>query len=431
MSTSPALTDSSLRVGARGRCRVAIACVTPIFHNHAGNAEYLAAFSTALRKAGCHVELFMLHPESGGLLLRRLYPQYLACVDDIHLRWHFKFGSHFLNYNPLYWLRAIFRLFGFSGRLAQTGERLWGFPTPSARALAWIQKRLAIFAPDLIVANYFNASAVFARASSKARKAILVHDILALRLQSFQSTGDRPDFDPHMVAQEAGAFELADLCVAITDDECRHIATHHPGTRAVVFPFVSTSYDESHPPAAEPICIFVGSDNIPNRHGLQWLLKEVWPLVQAKNPYIRLRIVGGIPVDSMSALPDNVDYVGHVDDVHIEYASANIALVPLRVGSGLKVKLIEALAHGVPVVSTTCGSSGLASMSADCLRIQDDAQGFASAVVEMLRHPDPHELRLAAATLVRQNFSEMAAIGRIRHILNDILGLGAPCVQDA
>jgi glycosyltransferase involved in cell wall biosynthesis len=131
-------------------------------------------------------------------------------------------------------------------------------------------------------------------------------------------------------------------------------------------------------------------------------------LVVSRDPGIDLRVVGNIASTGLPR-PGEVVFAGMVDDLAGEYLTASVALVPLRAGSGLKVKLIEALAHGVPVVSTSVGAEGVEAASPDILRIHDDPEGFAKAILA-LTEPSAWPARsVGAAAFARAHYSESAA----------------------
>jgi glycosyltransferase involved in cell wall biosynthesis len=95
----------------------------------------------------------------------------------------------------------------------------------------------------------------------------------------------------------------------------------------------------------------------PNLDGLKWLLSEIWPLVRQRSPEAELRLVGrGIPAGAIGDVPGVRD-LGRIPDMAVELARASAVVVPLRSGSGTRVKILEAWAHRVPVVSTTIASS--------------------------------------------------------------------------
>ncbi|MEO1689398.1 MAG: glycosyltransferase, partial [Pseudomonadota bacterium] len=103
--------------------------------------------------------------------------------------------------------------------------------------------------------------------------------------------------------------------------------------------------------------------------------------------------------------PAGAEAVGFVDDLDAEHAAAAVALGPLRFGSGVKLKLVEALAHGLPAVATTSGAEGIAPAPPPALRVADAPEAFAACVAEALGATDPAGDRLAARALARERFS--------------------------
>jgi len=108
--------------------------------------------------------------------------------------------------------------------------------------------------------------------------------------------------------------------------------------------------------------IFVGAMNYyPNIDAATWFAREVWPRLLSRFSGCRLTLVGSDPVPAVLALRDieGVEVTGTVDDVSQFYREADVALVPLRLGGGTRLKILEAMAAGVPVISTPVGAEGL------------------------------------------------------------------------
>ena len=127
----------------------------------------------------------------------------------------------------------------------------------------------------------------------------------------------------------------------------------------------------------------------PNVDAAVWLGREVWPLVRERMPEARLSLVGREPSAEVRALaaPD-IEVTGTVPDVRPYLAKARVALAPLRSGGGTRLKVLEALDAGRPIVSTTIGIEGLEDLVGDGALVADDAQGFADQVVELLSDPE-------------------------------------------
>jgi glycosyltransferase involved in cell wall biosynthesis len=126
--------------------------------------------------------------------------------------------------------------------------------------------------------------------------------------------------------------------------------------------------------------LFVGSlGYLPNEEGILWFISEVMPLL----PEVKLTIVGTFPSPQLRALEsENIRIAAHVPQVDSWYASAAVAIVPLFAGSGTRTKILEAWAHGLPVVSTTVGIEGIKETGGAL--IADTAASFARACRRLL-----------------------------------------------
>ncbi len=128
-------------------------------------------------------------------------------------------------------------------------------------------------------------------------------------------------------------------------------------------------------------------DWFPNGDALEYFAQEILPLIREKVPQAMLRIVGRRPPESLraklSGLP-GVDFVGEVADVRPYLEQAAVIVVPLRIGGGSRLKILEALAAGKAIVSTTIGAEGLELESEKHLLIADSAVDFAACVVRLL-----------------------------------------------
>ena len=135
-----------------------------------------------------------------------------------------------------------------------------------------------------------------------------------------------------------------------------------------------------------PVILFQGDMHYgPNTDGARWLVTEIAPLVRARRPEVRIRLVGD-PDGVVTRLhhPPEVTVVGMVDSMEAELARADMVAAPLRYASGTRLKILEALAHRLPVVSTTVGAQGLGLESGRHLLLADDAEAFAGACLAVL-----------------------------------------------
>lgn len=150
--------------------------------------------------------------------------------------------------------------------------------------------------------------------------------------------------------------------------------------------------------------LFVGSPtHAPNLDAACWLLQEVWPRLQARNPHLKLTLVNlqHSTVLKCAEGQKNVHITGRLPELTPVYRQADVALAPLRAGSGTRLKILEAFALGVPVVSTRVGHEGLAVEAGKHLLVADEATAFAAAIEQALqsaslRRTLAHHARLLA-----------------------------------
>jgi polysaccharide biosynthesis protein PslH len=125
----------------------------------------------------------------------------------------------------------------------------------------------------------------------------------------------------------------------------------------------------------------------PNVEGIQWFINNVFPLVREVDATVNFFVVGSRPpagIVRLGHLTKGVEVTGYVADLEPMLARSAVLVVPLRSGSGMRVKILEAFARGIPVVSTTIGVEGIAARPDEHLLIADDERGFAQAVLSLL-----------------------------------------------
>jgi hypothetical protein len=134
---------------------------------------------------------------------------------------------------------------------------------------------------------------------------------------------------------------------------------------------------------APPTIVFSGGmDYLPNQDGVRWFIAAVMPEVRKLLPRAKLVVVGKNPPPSLLALakPNEIELTGRVDDVRPYVRAADVMVVPLRIGGGTRLKILEALAMGVPVVSTTVGAEGIGVTHAKDILLADEPPDIARAI---------------------------------------------------
>ncbi len=149
----------------------------------------------------------------------------------------------------------------------------------------------------------------------------------------------------------------------------------------------------------------------PNRNGLRFLLNEVFPRVWEGLPDAQLTLVGG-GLEGPASSDERVQTLGFVPDLADAYAHAACALAPLLQGGGTPLKLIEALAYGLPVIATPRAVAGLEVRDGEHCLVAEGADGFAAAIIAVLRGDGAHELGRHGRELAAERYS-IEALGRI------------------
>jgi len=159
-----------------------------------------------------------------------------------------------------------------------------------------------------------------------------------------------------------------------------------------------------------PHIIFCGSlDYEPNIDGLNWFVAEVWPSIHKNINNAVLTIIGRNPSavlrQKMISLP-GIHFIGSVNDVRTYYYQNTIAIVPILKGSGTRLKILEAMALGIPVVSTTKGAEGIEVESGNQILLADDPETMIKAVLVLLSDSTYYQnIRFNARQLVEKKYS--------------------------
>jgi glycosyltransferase involved in cell wall biosynthesis len=187
-----------------------------------------------------------------------------------------------------------------------------------------------------------------------------------------------PQFNVNLMMSELDAKKL------------RNIA---PGSRTVVVPNgVDTEYFTPtlmSPPVPGRI-IFVGSPDFQNRDAVEYLLRDIWSNVRAGDQSASLKLIGRSSESDRARyeIHTGVTCLGYVADVRPHMAQGSCCVVPIRVGGGTRLKILDAWAMGKPVVSTSIGCEGLEAIDGENILIRDAPKAFAEAVLEVLSDPE-------------------------------------------
>ncbi|MFN8282597.1 MAG: glycosyltransferase family 4 protein [Chitinophagales bacterium] len=172
--------------------------------------------------------------------------------------------------------------------------------------------------------------------------------------------------------------------VKIGADKNKFYETYHLGDdELLTFPDLKFNHSEN-------ALLYIGTLSWEaNIDGLIWFYEEIWSLVKQQNPGIKLYIVGKNPDDRLKAMAEKdaqIILTGFVKDVEPYFQKCNVFITPLRFGSGIKVKVINALYRGIPCVTTSIGTEGLKTKDGFDIFSQDDKNAFADAIHTLLNN---------------------------------------------
>ncbi len=218
------------------------------------------------------------------------------------------------------------------------------------------------------------------------------------------------------------AFEM---CTVVSEKEKQLITKNFPYVKKVsVIPNCLNMEDYMDIPvdSMPDTLIFTGAFRYyANYEAMQWFLKNVFPLVLKRIPTARL-IITGDHANLPLPFSENITLMGHVDEIKTLIASCSISIAPLLSGGGTRLKIIEAMALGTPVIATSKGAEGLDVVNRKHLLVADTPISFAECVVELLQNKDlHHQLTQNARLLVQEKYNWKIVLQNYFSLINSIV----------
>jgi glycosyltransferase involved in cell wall biosynthesis len=216
--------------------------------------------------------------------------------------------------------------------------------------------------------------------------------------------------------EELGTYRDADgvyLCSAADE---RRLLEEVPEARTTVIPnaadieFYRPRADDPKPDG-RTVVFFGLLSYAPNVDGVIHFVNDIWPRIAASHPDARCKIIGGSPPPALTALASpRIEFTGFVPDLRPHLAEAAVVVVPLRLGGGTRLKIVEAMAMGKAIVSTTLGAEGIEAVPDRDIMIADDVESFAARVSGLLGDADrAADLGRAARRLAESRYAWSSA----------------------
>jgi hypothetical protein len=310
-------------------------------------------------------------------------------------------------------LATLLRRRGRVRRYGLVDAVLGGFITPEQSE--WCAQRLVEMRADaVLIDTIFRAPVLADPRLAGINSVILAHDVFHQRHRALASAGYQ--VHPAILTREieASLLRTAGHVAAIQPEEAAEIRAMCPDHAVHITPMPAITCPRPPHVTREPNrLVFVGSDSLPNLDGLRWFLADIWPRLLAWQPDLTLDLVGNCG-SALGRLPQGVYRAGQVRQLEAILHKASLAISPLRVGSGLKIKLLDYARHGLTTIATPVSLQGFARDKTAPFITASDAVSFCIAIQKTLQAPNPELAEQAALSYVdrhygiEQNFAGLA-----------------------
>lgn len=228
---------------------------------------------------------------------------------------------------------------------------------------------------------------------------------------------------------EADAVNGADFSVAITQADKDSILREYKCSRPVEVISAGIETEPVMPRVQQEHClVFTGRVEWgPNLEGVAWFIKKVFPLISRRFPMLKLYIAGGLPPAWLKSFEsDRVRITGLVENPTDYIDRAEVYIVPLKAGSGMRLKILEAMSRGRAIVSTTKGAEGIVCENGRNIMLADSEEAFAGSVIALLEDKAVRDAMGAAAfSNVKGNYSWSGVADRFVSVYNRCMEAGS------
>lgn len=313
-------------------------------------------------------------------------------------------------------LRVLVRAF----RTASLGVLKW----TSLRAAAQVWHINRTWAPHVVLIE-FSQLAPYSSLLDDQPKLIDLHNIESVLLANYGVSASTllrrivARYESAVMAKiEFGLADQFDALSFVSDTDREALGARVPDAMAVIAPngvreecFHATASHNGK-------VVFVGHLGWrPNIDAAQWLAREVWPIVRVHAPDASLQLIGRSPDQSVWDLRcDDIEVIPDVPSTVPFVAAASVATAPLLAAGGTRLKILEALASGTPVVATSLGALGLTHLDPGVLLVRDAPAAFAQSIVDQLQRPSTRDACRTAVAGYRWSDALGELVGRVESL---------------
>jgi GT2 family glycosyltransferase/glycosyltransferase involved in cell wall biosynthesis len=277
--------------------------------------------------------------------------------------------------------------------LQQQGVEVWYAPHIQS-VTQLLEQRGALFDTVMICRHYI-ASPLIAAVRQHAPQAQLWFDTVDLhylreeRLAALEQSSRLADVAAVTKQQELGVIAACDLTLVVSPVEQALLAQTLPDAKVAILSNIHEPLDHTPGYSEREGLLFVGGfQHPPNVDAVTWFVQEVWPLVHAQAPDMKVRIVGSKMPDSLRSLAGpGIEIVGFVQDIDPLLAQSRISIAPLRYGAGVKGKVNQAMSHGLPVVATPAAVEGMDLTHGKHVLVADTPAVYAQEIIRLYKDP--------------------------------------------
>lgn len=229
-------------------------------------------------------------------------------------------------------------------------------------------------------------------------------------------------------ALEYSVMKQSHATIVISENERNLLAQEWPHIKTAAIPYVREIQGCALPFAERRDLVFVGGFLFdPNVDAMNWFLADIWPLVRAKLPEVRLMIVGSRLLDETARVwrrNPGVDIVGYVEQISPIFERCRLSIAPLRFGAGIKGKIGTSLSHGVPCVATPLAAEGMGLKDRESIMLGADPESFAAAIVEAYTNEALwNTLSAKGLEVFEEQYSMRRGLERLGTLIDEVMKL--------